>query len=166
MKRETCDSCGNEVKVVTGNYRFDEVGLPVLLKNIELINCKECGTAEPIIPDVNGLMHVIAFAVAAHPCRLKGAEVRFLRKFLGMNGDEFSNLVDIDRTTLSKWENDQQEIGKQSDRLIRFLAMAKSADLRKQIEQFMEKYGELTGRHSPRRSQLKIDSETLEYEYA
>jgi transcriptional regulator with XRE-family HTH domain len=111
-------------------------------------------------------MHVIAFAVAAHPCRLKGAEVRFLRKFLGMNGDEFSNLVDIDRTTLSKWENDQQEIGKHSDRLIRFLAMAKSADLRKQIEQFMEKYGELTGRHSPRRSQLKIDSETLEYEYA
>jgi DNA-binding transcriptional regulator YiaG len=166
MRKEACNNCGKQARVIAGSYRFDEVGLPVLLKNIELIDCRECGTLDPIIPDVNGLMHVIAFAVIAHPCRLTGKEVKFLRKYLGMSGDEFSRLVNIDRTTLSKWENDQQEIGKHSDRLIRFVVVGKSADLRKQIEEFMEKYGELTDCDPPRKPQLNIDSETLKYEYA
>jgi DNA-binding transcriptional regulator YiaG len=166
MKREACNNCGKGARIITGNYRFDEVGLPVLLMNIEQVDCKECGTVEPIIPDLNGLMHVIAFAVVAHPCKLDGDEVRFLRKYLGVGGGEFSKLVDIDRTTLSKWENNQQEIGKNSDRLIRFVVINKSADLRTQIEKFMKKYEELTGCDPPRRTQLRIDSETLEYEYA
>jgi DNA-binding transcriptional regulator YiaG len=166
MRKEACNNCGKEARVITGNYRFDEVGLPVLLENIDMIDCKECGTTEPIIPDMNGLMHVIAFAVIAHPCKLNGGEVRFLRKYLGMNGEEFARLVDIDRTTLSKWENNQQDVGKHSDRLIRFLVVSKSEDLRKQIEQFMEKYGQLTDCDPPRRPQLRVNTTTLEYEYA
>jgi transcriptional regulator with XRE-family HTH domain len=83
-----------------------------------------------------------------------------------MGGDEFSKLVDVDRTTLSKWENNQQDIGKNSDRLIRFLVVSKSADLRTQIEEFMKKYVELTDCDPPGKTQLRIDSETFEYEYA
>jgi DNA-binding transcriptional regulator YiaG len=166
MRKETCSNCEKEARVITGNYRFDEVGLPVLLKNIEMVDCKECGSRDPIISDVNGLMHVIAFAVIAHPAKLNGDEVKFLRKYLGMSGEDFSKLVEIDRTTLSKWENNQQEIGKHSDRLLRFLVMNKSADLRKHAEEFLKKYGELTDRVSRRTPEIKIDSETLEYEYA
>jgi DNA-binding transcriptional regulator YiaG len=166
MRKETCSDCGKEKRIITGNYRFNEVGLPVVLVNVELVECKECGTVEPIIPDVNGLMNVIAFAVIAHPCKLTGAEIKFLRKYLGIGGDEFSKLANVDRTTLSKWENNQQGIGKNSDRLIRFLVVSKSPELRKQIEEFMEKYGELTDCKPPRKPQLKINSGTLEYEYA
>lgn len=167
MRKEACSNCGKDAPVTTTNYRFEEVGLPVLLKNVELVDCQECGALSPVIPDLNGVMQVIAFAVIAHPCKLIGKEVKFLRKYLGLSGDEFSKLVDVDRTTLSKWENDQQEIGKHSDRLMRFLVISKSPELRKQIEEFMEKYGMLTDCEPPRKhQQLKIDSETLEYEYA
>ncbi len=166
MRKETCTNCGKAARVIIGNYRFDEVGLPVLLKNIEMIDCKECGSRDPIISDMNGLMHVIAFAVISHPAKLNGNEVKFLRKYLGMSAEKFSKLVEIDRTTLSKWENNQQEIGKHSDRLLRFLVMNKSSDLRQHVEEFLEKYSELTGRVSRRTPEIKIDSETLEYEYA
>jgi DNA-binding transcriptional regulator YiaG len=166
MGTAECGDCGRKARVTTGDYRFDEVGIPVLLKNVELIDCRECGAVSPVIQDMNGLMDVIAFAVIAQPCRLKGAEVRFLRKYLGMDGNEFSKLIEIERTTLSKWENNQTDIGKHSDRLIRFLVVGQSADLRRWMERFMEKYKELTDCEPSRKPQLKIDSETLEYEYA
>jgi putative zinc finger/helix-turn-helix YgiT family protein len=166
MRGEACNSCGKEARIITGNYRFDEVGLPVILKDVKLRECKECGSTDPIIPNLNGLMHAIAFAVVTHPCKLRGEEVRFLRKYLGMGGEHFSKLVDVDKTTLSKWENGQQDIGKNSDRLIRFVAVSKSPELRQQIDEFLREYEKLTDCDPPRKSQLKIDSETLEYEYA
>ena len=84
MKKEMCDSCGKPMRTITSNYRFDEVGLPVLLKNVQVTECKECGIREPIIPNLDGLMHAIAFAVVTQPCKLTGEEVRFLRKYLGL----------------------------------------------------------------------------------
>jgi len=166
MKKEMCAECGKQRKVVTGNYRFDEVGLRVLLQDVPLVKCEECGTTEPVIRDLNGLMHAIAFAVVTHPCKLTGNELRFLRKYVGLSGEEFSKLVRIEPETLSRWENSQQEIGKNSDRLIRFIVVSKSPDLRKQMEEFLEKYRELTDCEPPRKAQLKINPATLEYEYA
>src|SRR5579863_3976167 len=111
MRNEKCSNCEKEARVIRGSCRFDEVGIPVLLKNVELVKCESCQTEEPIIPDLNGLMHVIAFAVISHPCKLTRDEIKFLRKYLGMSGEEFSTILDIDRTTLSKWETGQQEVG-------------------------------------------------------
>jgi len=166
MKREACAECGKEARVITGNYRFDEVGVPVLLLNVQLVECGECGIAEPIISDLNGLMHTIAFAVVAKPCKLNGSDVKFLRKYIGVNGEEFAKLIRIQPETLSRWENGQQEIGKNTDRLIRFVVVSKSADLRNEMEEFLKKYRQLTDCDCPRKSQLKIDPATLQYEYA
>ena len=68
-------------------------------------------------------MRLLALAVVAMPQKLAGEEVRFLRKSLKMSGDEFSSLIHVDKTTLSKWENNEQAIGDQSDRLIRAVTM-------------------------------------------
>jgi DNA-binding transcriptional regulator YiaG len=165
MRREICGSCEKEAKVIRGNYRFDEVGLPVLLKHVELVKCEHCGNVDPIIPDLNGLMHVIAFAVISRPCKLGGQEIKFLRKYLGMNGEEFAGILDIDRTTLSKWENGQ-DIGPQSDRLIRLLVLNKSTELRKHVEEMMRRFSSITDCDHPPKSQLNIDPRTREYEYA
>ena len=165
MRNEMCGNCGKETTAIRGNYRFDEVGIPVLLKNVELVKCEDCGTIDPIIPDLNGLMHVIAFAVISHPCKLDGAEIKFLRKYLGMSGEEFSGLLDIDRTTLSKWENGQ-DVGPQSDRLLRLLVLNKSLELRKRIEEMMKQFSAINDCSAPRKQQLKVDPKTLEYEYA
>jgi DNA-binding transcriptional regulator YiaG len=166
MKKEVCAECGKELRVVTGNYRFDEVGVPVLLQNVPIAQCKECGITEPIVADLNGLMNTIAFAVVGKPCKLTGHDVRFLRKYIGVSADEFSELVKVQPETLSRWENNQQDIGKNSDRLIRFVVVSKSEDLRMQMEEFLKKYRQLSDCDSPRKSQLKIDPATLQYEFA
>src|SRR5262249_35622032 len=63
----------------------------------------------------------IARAIALQPCPLRGQDIRFLRKQLGFSAREWAKFLRTDASTLSRWENDQQEIGTQSDSLIRLL---------------------------------------------
>ena len=166
MKTERCSNCEGDAVVTTGNYRFDEIGLPLLLKNVELVKCDNCGTTEPVIPNLDGLMHAVALAVITHECRLRGDEIRFLRKYLGLSTKEFMQLMHINKSTLSRWENGE-EFGPQSDRLMRLLVLNKSKELRQYSERMMAMFPEI-GDCSPsrRRPQLKVDPKTLEYEYA
>ena len=152
--------------MVLGNYQFKEVGLPVVLLNIELVKCDDCGTTEPIIPNLNGLMNAIAFAVISDPCKLSGAGIRFLRKYLGISGIEFSQLIHIDSATLSRYESGLQKPGRQTDSLIRLTVLNKSEDLRSHIEEMMTILGKINYCDPPPKRQLRIDSATLAYQYA
>jgi DNA-binding transcriptional regulator YiaG len=166
MKKETCTECGKRARATTGKYRFDEVGIPVVIDKIPLVKCGHCGNVDPVIPNLNALIDGIAFSVISRCSHLTGAEVRFLRKYLGLPASEFARLIDVDRTTISKWDNAQQDIGAQSDRLIRLLVASKSKELRKKIERVMENYRELTDSEAPRTQYLRIDPFTMEYQYA
>jgi len=118
--RTECSNCEKDAKVVRGSYAFKESGLPnVTLQGIELVRCKHCGSEDPIIPRMNDLMRSLMVAVICKPYQLRGEDIRFLRKYLRMTGAEFARLMDVDKTTLSKWENNDDKIGSQSDRLIR-----------------------------------------------
>jgi DNA-binding transcriptional regulator YiaG len=70
---------------------------------------------------VEKLHRAIGLVVVRKPARLTGAEVRFLRKLLGYSGADFARHIGVDPTVVSKWENDQQPIGEQSDRLLRMM---------------------------------------------
>ncbi|MEK7408316.1 MAG: hypothetical protein AAB225_24860, partial [Acidobacteriota bacterium] len=119
-----CSACGARARIVRASYAFTESGIQrVVLQGIELIRCEKCGNEDPIIPRVNDLMRTLACAVVSKPYRLEGQDVRFLRKYVRMTGEEFARLLHVDRTTLSKWENDDDPVGEQSDRLIRMLAL-------------------------------------------
>jgi putative zinc finger/helix-turn-helix YgiT family protein len=166
MTKETCQYCEKEVSVVRGNYQFKEVGLPVILWGIELVKCDNCGTIEPIIPNVNGLMDAIAYAVISDKCKLTGAEIKFLRKYLGMSAAEFSRLIHVDPATMSRYENGLQNPSRQTDSLIRLTVLNKSKDLRIHIEEMMTILATISHCDPPARRQLKIDPKTLEYEYA
>ncbi|MGA9883750.1 MAG: hypothetical protein WBQ34_08535 [Candidatus Acidiferrales bacterium] len=165
MATDKCSSCGKKAKVRNGNFRYDEIGAPILLKNVRISECTACGMREPILRDKKRLMDAIAFAVASQPWKLRGSDVRFLRKFLGMTGLAFGKLVQVEPETLSRWEHDQQDIGKNSDRLIRFVVLGKSPGLRKNMEEFMIKYRELTDRDAPKSAHIEIDPATLKYDY-
>jgi putative zinc finger/helix-turn-helix YgiT family protein len=166
MKKETCQDCGKEVNVIVGNYQFKEVGLPVVLLAIELVKCDNCGTTEPIIPNLNGLMDAIAYSVISDKCRLNGPEIKFLRKYLGMSAGEFSQLIHIDPATISRWENGLQNPGPQTDSLIRLTVLNKSPDLRIHIEEMMTIIATIEHCDPPRKRQLKINPKTLECQYA
>jgi len=105
-----------------GDYPFPESGLPnVVLKDIRLLKCPECGNVEPLIHGAKGLMRTLALAVIHKPTPLCGVEIRFLRKHIGWKAIEMAGVLGVDKTTFSKWENDQVPIGPQSDRLLRLI---------------------------------------------
>jgi transcriptional regulator with XRE-family HTH domain len=55
------------------------------------------------------------------PYPLSGADIRYLRKQLGLSARQWAVLLRIDSATLSRWENGEEPIGSQSDALIRLL---------------------------------------------
>jgi DNA-binding transcriptional regulator YiaG len=159
-----CTNCGADARVVRGSYDFVESGLKyVRLQDIELIVCDRCGNIDPIIPRVNDLMRTLAVAVIAKPYRLAGDEIRFLRKYLRMTGDEFARLIHINRTNLSKWENDEHKIGAQSDRLIRAIALSLGEGLKVKLEEVIRKFPEI--QDEPAAVRIDVDTEKMSYKY-
>lgn len=120
-----CASCGAaDVKVTNEAYKYDECGLPnVTLLNVEIRRCRTCGEEIAVIPRIAELHGVLARAVVEHQSRFSGAQVRFLRKYLGYSGADFSEIVGVSRETLSRWENDKETIGPVADRLLRLLVV-------------------------------------------
>jgi putative zinc finger/helix-turn-helix YgiT family protein len=119
-----CDVCHkDEIRIKRQQtYRYKECGLDnVYLLNIELRVCDACGTQIPRLPRMPELHGTIARAIAMQPCPLRGQDVRFLRKQLGYSAKEWATLLRTDASTLSRWENNQQEMGTQSDALVRLL---------------------------------------------
>src|SRR5882762_4279340 len=132
----TCSSCGAKAVVAVGTYPFKESGLSnVTLINVELIQCGVCGNVDPIIPDVNDLMRALAWHCATQKYRLSGEDVRFLRKYLNMSGVEFAQLLGVDKSTLSKWENDDDPVGTANERLIRSVALSLGDGLKERSEE-------------------------------
>ncbi len=111
-KRKQCSECGGEARMVRGDYEFKESGLrDVVLLDIELVKCGECGNVDPVLFRLEELMHLVAVAVLQKQYRLEGEELRFLRKHSELTQEEFAKLLHVDKTTLSKWENDRTASG-------------------------------------------------------
>ena len=164
-KREVCPGCGNNRRAARKQYRFDESGVPnVSLCGIDVIECPNCGDS-PIIPNLNGLMRTLTLAIVQKPARLSGQEIRYLRKRVNKTGLEFSKLLHVDNSTLSKWENNDDPVGDQSDRLIRLLTMALDPELSKKLKEAAESFSK-AWRKPPAKAGIEIDLPELSYQYA
>jgi putative zinc finger/helix-turn-helix YgiT family protein len=126
MEATLCSNCGADARIVNGkNYRFKDTPLRhVVLCGISLIECPTCKNVDPIIPSLNDLFSSLAHAVVNKPSRLKGDEIRFLRKYVHKTQAQFARIVGLDPTTISKYENDDDIPGAQTDKLIRLVATA------------------------------------------
>jgi putative zinc finger/helix-turn-helix YgiT family protein len=129
-KQRVCPECGGNAKVVRKDYRFRESGLNnVFLKDIEVVACTKCRNESPRIPNHDDLMRTIAVALIDKPSELAGDEVRFLRKYLGEGGAAFAQLLGINRSHLSRVENGAMAISRQTDRLVRTVALVSDPSL-------------------------------------
>jgi YgiT-type zinc finger domain-containing protein len=162
-----CSDCGKEARVERGTYRFRESGLDnVVLKGIEIVKCPACGNEEPIIPNLDGLLRVLSVAIVTNRFPLAGAEVRYLRKYLEMSGEQFARILHTDKSTLSKWETGAVNIGSKSDLLIRAVALNLGRGLRDNAEQITRDFEHIDEESTAPPNRIEVDSETLEYEYA
>lgn len=131
-----CRECGGRAKVARKDYRFTESGLGnVLLKDIEVAICGTCGSEAPRIPSHDDLMRTIAVAIIDKPSELAGDEVRFLRKYLGKGIGEFAQVLGMDRSHLSRIENGVLAISRQTDRLVRTVALVHDSSLNAKLKQ-------------------------------
>lgn len=114
--------------------RYEEklMGLPypvVLLGAAEEVthpkNSKLLGVA---IPGSDELAAAVALALCFMPTRFIGSEVRFIRRVLGMSGQELAAAVEMDPATLSRWENGKQEVGSWADKAVRMAAVLRLQD--------------------------------------
>lgn len=120
-----CRSCGAaELTSSVETYLYSESGLPnVTLVGVEIRRCPSCGDHQLVLPRVAELHRAIAHAVIAKRARLSGAEVRYLRKFLGWSGVDFAKHIGADPSTVSNWETEKDPIGMASDRLLRLMVV-------------------------------------------
>jgi DNA-binding transcriptional regulator YiaG len=160
-ERAGCSNCGSPARVVEGDYLFRECGLSnVSLMGVELILCDACGNADPVIPDANDLMAALAWHISTQKFRLSGEHVRFLRKYLKMTAADFSKLIGVHKSTLSKWENDEDAIGDTSDRLIRSVALTLGDGLKTRAEEGIRSFTWIVNDY--RSGSMNVDMDTLE----
>jgi len=147
-QERVCRECGGKAKVVRKNYRFTECGLEnILLKNIEVVVCAKQKCESPRIPQHEDLMRTIAVALIDKPSELAGDEIRFLRKYLGEGSEHFAQMLGVDRSHLSRIENGQLPVSRQTDRLVRMLALVHEPKLLGKIKQ-LERYDAILARLS------------------
>lgn len=120
-----CVMCGGQKMTSRRETRkYTACDLPnVVLKDVEVRHCPDCGEEQLAIPRVLELHRGLALQVVRKPGRLTGKEVRFLRKFLGWSGADFARHVGAQPETVSRWENEHERIGATYDRLLRLSAV-------------------------------------------
>jgi DNA-binding transcriptional regulator YiaG len=152
------------------DYQFKESGLDnVLLKDIEVLVCTQCGSIVPRIPRLNDLMRTIVVAMIAKPSELDGAEVRFLRKFMDETTEQFARKLGVNRSHLSRVENGSLAISKQTDRLVRVLVLIHKPELLEKMARLGKTEKVLLQLENinphPQRIRIDVANATSEYNY-
>jgi putative zinc finger/helix-turn-helix YgiT family protein len=120
----TCSICGAKMSSKRENYKYTACGLDyVTLMNIEVRRCKECGEFEAVIPKIEELHRVIAQTIAKRRSLLRGCEIRFLRKYLGLSGADAAEALSVGASWLSRCENDRTDLSKGAERLLRLMVL-------------------------------------------
>lgn len=121
-----CDGCGEPMVSARENYSYTASGLPyVTLVGVEVRRCKACGEHEVVIPKIEQLHRSIALGVVAKRKRLTAAEIRYLRKYLGWSGADFAKHMGVTPESVSRWENDREQMGPVADRLLRLMVVSR-----------------------------------------
>jgi len=122
----SCTQCGVVMKTDRENFLYDACGLPgVTLVGVEVSRCPGCGQYEVSIPQIEELHKLIAHTLIRKQARLSGAEVRFLRKWLGWSAADFAAHVGVTPETVSRWETSAVPMGATADRLLRLMVVTK-----------------------------------------
>lgn len=120
-----CDECNAQVTTERNAVRrYDIGGLPhVTLHGVEVIRCANCGNEEIAIPRIGQLHRVIAASMVKQRRMLAPVEIRFLRKHIGLSGNDFAQRMGVARETVSRWETGANPMGAVADRLLRLLVL-------------------------------------------
>jgi DNA-binding transcriptional regulator YiaG len=131
MKCTTCENGATETRVVH-EYHADLIGAPFLVYLLDAAQehwCANCNKKlDTVIPDLEGLLRVIAQTRACLPRKLTGSEIKFLRHAVGCKAKHFAQKLEMSAENLSRVENGMKPLGPQSEKLLRFYVLTKLID--------------------------------------
>ncbi len=117
-----CTVCGGELVHGEGSHHYTECGLDmVYLEGIDIAKCPQCREEFISLPRVPELHDLIGSTLIQKKTLLNGKEIRFFRKNLGLSSKKFAKYLSVSNSTLSRWENDKQDLTLAHDRLIRLV---------------------------------------------
>lgn len=116
-----CLGCGGGTKARRSyKYHYTESGLSNLfLGGITVHTCVKCRAEYPELPAIQNLHAAIGKAILAQREALRGEEVRFLRKEMGIKAKDFAEMLGVTKVAVSRWENSKKPLPSVTDRLIR-----------------------------------------------
>lgn len=120
-----CADCGAPATAERNAVRrYDVGGLPhVELHGVDVIRCAACGRETVAIPRVAQLHRAIAHQIVLQQRMLAPIEIRFLRKHVGLSGNDFAQMMGVARETVSRWETGANQMGAVADRLLRLIVV-------------------------------------------
>lgn len=99
------------------------VGLKTVVLNAAIERKEEDGDTTIEVPMLRELMATAAVARCLFPLRLKGSEIKAIRKIMKMTAGELAKKLD-ERTapeTISRWESDAQPMGGYAEKVMRLI---------------------------------------------
>jgi DNA-binding transcriptional regulator YiaG len=105
-------------------YALDDLGNSFKVILVDSVECREGPKGREIyIPEYQALIKQIAIQRAMHPAKLKGADIRFLRKNLGMKSKDLAAKLDITPEHMSRCETGDKLLSPNSEKVLRTLVL-------------------------------------------
>lgn len=126
-----CPSCVTKkpMKSELITHSFKESGLDhVILHGVKQHRCLQCGEVLFDFGDIHQLNRLIADTLLRKKDLLTGQEIRFLRTHIGYSSEMFARIIGLDKTSLSRIENERAKVSNQVNMSVRFAAGGKMAD--------------------------------------
>lgn len=98
-----------KIKKLISTYEYLELGFPIILKDVAIIEDREHEYAQINHKEV---MNKAAFNLVMKHENLDGARLKFLRRFINCSLDEMAIITELPKSTLHSWE---KESGKPLD---------------------------------------------------
>jgi len=97
-------------------------GMQVVLADaVQQVICDKCGAVlRTDIPDMPGLIAAVCVVRSKEKLKLKGEEIRFLRKTAGWTATKLAQELNTAEETVSRWENGVIVIGDPNERIFRW----------------------------------------------
>lgn len=128
---------------VVETYNLDTLGCPfeVILKDSVRVVCDEISGKERVqIPDLMGLMGAVVRARALHSRKLNCAELKFIRKSLGVKSKSLAAHLEITAEHYSRCETGQKPMSSTDEKIFRLFSYL--ATFYSNPQELLEKMGE------------------------
>lgn len=99
-------------KSILPEYKADELGLPLIIRNVPII---EIEGHEVLDIDYSKISELLFASLILKPFPLTGAEVRFMRLFMGLTLESLAESLHVTHPTILGWERYGNEPTKMTD---------------------------------------------------